>query len=208
MTFTFTIRISQRFSSAQEFQMGNFQTYWSQNVGQGFFVLDFFHGRKILKVDGRDPQNRKKNAPAGRFTCMQLTIWNLTLQSTTRTLIYVRITHFPPHYGKISLMLTTCLFYLNDHHKFCQISHIWISQTWRPCTCNTGTFFIHLSSPYQLPCGNVNGRDWVSRDCMKQVSMSDLLFVINKKKWFHTLIFRILKNLLRTIMGLFIKMIF
>jgi hypothetical protein len=24
----------------------------------------------ILKVDGRDPQNREKNAPAGRFTCM------------------------------------------------------------------------------------------------------------------------------------------
>ena len=73
MTFTFTIRISQRFSSAREFQMGNFQKYWSQNVGQDFFVLDFFHGRKILKVDGRDgrdPQNREKNAPAGRFTCM------------------------------------------------------------------------------------------------------------------------------------------
>jgi hypothetical protein len=37
-------------------------------------VLDFFHGRKILKVDGmdeRDPQNREKNAPAGMFTCME-----------------------------------------------------------------------------------------------------------------------------------------
>jgi hypothetical protein len=53
--------------------MGNFQNYWSQNVGQDFIVLDFFHGRKILKVDGRDgrdPQNREKNAPAERFTCM------------------------------------------------------------------------------------------------------------------------------------------
>ena len=68
MTFTFTVRISQRFSSAREFQMGNFQKYWSQNVGQDFIVLDFFHGRKILKVDGgdgRDPQNPEKNAPAG-----------------------------------------------------------------------------------------------------------------------------------------------
>ena len=40
--------------------MGNFQKYWSQNVGQDFIVLDFFHGRKILEVDGRDgrdPQN-------------------------------------------------------------------------------------------------------------------------------------------------------
>ena len=37
-----------------------------------FIVLDFFHGRKILKDDGRDPQNREKNAPAGRFTCMYL----------------------------------------------------------------------------------------------------------------------------------------
>ena len=56
--------------------MGNFQKYWSQNVGQDFIVLDFFHGQKILKVDGRDgrdPQNREKNAPAGRFTCMA---WN------------------------------------------------------------------------------------------------------------------------------------
>jgi hypothetical protein len=62
MTFTFTIRISLRFSSAREFQMGNFQKYWSQNVGQDFIVLDFFHGRKILKVDerdGRDPQKVK-----------------------------------------------------------------------------------------------------------------------------------------------------
>jgi hypothetical protein len=52
--------------------MGNFQKYRSQNVGQDFFVLDFFH-RRILKVDGRDgmnPQNREKNAPAGRLTCM------------------------------------------------------------------------------------------------------------------------------------------
>ena len=60
MTFTFTIRISRRFSTAREFQMGNFQKYWSQNVGQDFIVLDFFHGRKILKVDGRDPQNWEK----------------------------------------------------------------------------------------------------------------------------------------------------
>ena len=41
---TFTIRISRRFSSAREFQMGNFQKYWSQNVGQDFIVLDFFVG--------------------------------------------------------------------------------------------------------------------------------------------------------------------
>ena len=76
MTFTFTICISRSFSSAREFQMGNFQKYWSQNVGQNFFVLDFFHGQKILKVDGRDgrnPQNREKNAPAGRFICMEVT---------------------------------------------------------------------------------------------------------------------------------------
>jgi hypothetical protein len=38
-----------------------------QNVGQYFFVLEFFYGQKIFKVDGRDgrdPQNREKNAPA------------------------------------------------------------------------------------------------------------------------------------------------
>jgi hypothetical protein len=46
-----------------------------QNIAQDFIVLDFFHGRKILKVDwryGRDPQNREKDAPAGRFTCMYI----------------------------------------------------------------------------------------------------------------------------------------
>jgi hypothetical protein len=59
MTFTLTIRISRRFSSAWEFQMRNFQKYWSQNVGQDFIVLDFFHGRKILKAGGRDSQNRE-----------------------------------------------------------------------------------------------------------------------------------------------------
>ena len=32
------------FSSAREFQMGNFQKYWSQNVGQDFIVLDFLLG--------------------------------------------------------------------------------------------------------------------------------------------------------------------
>jgi hypothetical protein len=72
MTFTFTICISLHFSSVREFQMGNFQKYWSQNVGQDFIVLDFFHGRNILKVDGRDgrdPQNLEKNA-SRRFTCM------------------------------------------------------------------------------------------------------------------------------------------
>jgi hypothetical protein len=44
ISFTFTIRISRCFLSAQEFQMGNFQKYWSQNVGQDFIVLDFFVG--------------------------------------------------------------------------------------------------------------------------------------------------------------------
>jgi hypothetical protein len=54
--------------------MGNFQKYWSQNVGQDFIVLDFFHGQKILKVDGRDPQNQEKNAPAGRFTYIRVNV--------------------------------------------------------------------------------------------------------------------------------------
>ena len=44
---TFTIRISLHFSSAREFQMGNFQKYWSQNVGQDFIVLDFFVGGRL-----------------------------------------------------------------------------------------------------------------------------------------------------------------
>jgi hypothetical protein len=52
MTFTFTIRISLRFSSAQEFQMGNFQKYWSQNVGQDFLYLIFFTGGRFWKLTG------------------------------------------------------------------------------------------------------------------------------------------------------------
>jgi hypothetical protein len=53
---------------------GEFPEILIENVGQDFIVLYFFHGRKILKVDGRDgrdPQNWEKNAPAGRFTCMR-----------------------------------------------------------------------------------------------------------------------------------------
>ena len=46
---TFTIRISLRFSSAREFQMGNFQKYWSQNVGQDFIVLDFLCWGEIVR---------------------------------------------------------------------------------------------------------------------------------------------------------------
>ena len=46
---TFTTRISQRFSSAWEFQMGNFQKYWSQNVGQDFIVPDFFVGGRSCR---------------------------------------------------------------------------------------------------------------------------------------------------------------
>ena len=41
---TFTIRIFQRFSSVRKFQMGNFQKYWLQNIGQDFIVLEFFVG--------------------------------------------------------------------------------------------------------------------------------------------------------------------
>jgi hypothetical protein len=55
MIFTFTIRISRRFSSARKFQMGNFQKYWSQKVGQDFFVLDFFHGRKAAIKNSYKP---------------------------------------------------------------------------------------------------------------------------------------------------------
>jgi hypothetical protein len=53
--------------------VGEFSEILIAKCRSRFFVLDFFHRRKILKVDGRDgrdPQNREKNAPAGRFTCM------------------------------------------------------------------------------------------------------------------------------------------
>jgi hypothetical protein len=66
MTFTFTIRISQRFLSAQEFQMGNFQKYWSQNVGRDFIVYlifsraeDFESWRKGPSKSGAKCSRRK-----------------------------------------------------------------------------------------------------------------------------------------------------
>jgi hypothetical protein len=62
MTFTFTIRISQCFSSAQEFQMGNFQKYWSQNVGQDFLVLYliFFTGGGKLLISIKRAMNSSR----------------------------------------------------------------------------------------------------------------------------------------------------
>ena len=50
MTFTFTIRISQHFSSAREFQMGNFQKYWSQV--KILLYLIFFTGGRFWKLMG------------------------------------------------------------------------------------------------------------------------------------------------------------
>jgi hypothetical protein len=69
MTFTFTIRISLRFFSAGV-PNGEFPEILIAKCRSRFYCTDFFHRRKILKVDGRDgmnPQNREKNAPAGRF---------------------------------------------------------------------------------------------------------------------------------------------
>ena len=114
MTFTFTIRISQPFSSAREFQMGNFQKYWLQNVGQDFLVLDFFHGRKILKVDGRDPQNREKNAPAGRFTCMLIIFINLFLTCISEWIQYESYTMAAV--GVVSLTISTFTIYTVIHN--------------------------------------------------------------------------------------------
>jgi hypothetical protein len=89
---TFTIRISQRFSSAREFQMGNFQKYWSQNVGQDFIALDFFVGgrscgrkrcvREINVSRAWDPVHagdkaltRKGGGLTGMLTTMKKCLW-------------------------------------------------------------------------------------------------------------------------------------
>jgi hypothetical protein len=47
----------------------------------------FFSRRKILKVDGRDPQNREKNAPAGRFTCMTKLVSTISLKLTRTSIL-------------------------------------------------------------------------------------------------------------------------
>jgi hypothetical protein len=41
-------------------------------VGQDFIVLDFFHGRKILKAGGRDSQNRENVFFVGGRSCGRL----------------------------------------------------------------------------------------------------------------------------------------
>ena len=70
MTFTFTIRISRHFSSAREFQMGNFQKYWSQNVGQDFMYLIFFTGGRFWKLtEGTLKIGRKMLPPEGSHVC-------------------------------------------------------------------------------------------------------------------------------------------
>ena len=109
MTFTFTIRISLRFSSARKFQMGNFQKYLSQNVGQDFIVFDFFHRQNILKVDGRDgrdPQNREKNAPAGRFTCMTKLVSTISLKLTRTSILLCFMLIISKHFPYFPLYYT------------------------------------------------------------------------------------------------------
>ena len=71
MTFTFTIRISWHFSSAREFQMGNFQKYWSQNVGQDFMYLIFFTGGRFWKLtEGALKIGRKMLPQEGSHVCI------------------------------------------------------------------------------------------------------------------------------------------
>ena len=127
MTFTFALCISRCFSSAREFQMGNFQKYWSQNVGQDFIVFDFFHGRTILEVDGRDgrdPQNRKKNAPAGRFTCMH--VWHSVFLSK----VFITMsTHY--HYVQIAFQYKMTFHFQSSLIEYttlvivCHFEHCW-----------------------------------------------------------------------------------
>jgi hypothetical protein len=68
MTFTFTICICQCFSSARQFQIGNFHKCWSQNVGQDFFVI--FSRLEDFESWRKGPSKSRKIAPVGRFTCM------------------------------------------------------------------------------------------------------------------------------------------
>ena len=62
MTFTFTIRISQR--------SGEFPEILIAKCRSRFYCTFFFHGRKILKVNGRDgrqPQNRERKILLGEI---------------------------------------------------------------------------------------------------------------------------------------------
>ena len=125
MTFTFTIRISLRFSSAREFQMGNFQKYWLQNVGENFIVLDFFHGPNILKVDERDPQNLENffllggDHAGGKGVCRRL----MSPAQETQSMREIRLLHgrLPRKGGGLTVMHDT-VFLLNSFGAW-----VWIS---------------------------------------------------------------------------------
>jgi hypothetical protein len=116
MTFTFTIHISWRFSSVREFQMGNFQKYWSQNVGQDFIVLDFFHGRKILKVDGRDEGTfkigRKMLPPEGSHVWISNDNYRNTMFPTLIRKLHILHELFPFNAGKM------VHFYFNENNIY------------------------------------------------------------------------------------------
>jgi hypothetical protein len=95
ITFTFTIRISRHFSSAQEFQMGNFQKYWSQNAcepsGGSIFL-------PILRIPSIPPVNFQNLPPMKKIKYKKILTY--ILQS-----IFLEIPNLElPHWRKIYFM--------------------------------------------------------------------------------------------------------
>ena len=137
---TFTIRISRHFSSAREFQMGNFQKYWSQNVGQDFIVLYFFVGRRkrcVREINvsrAWDPVHAGDKAltwetPAkrGRVNRYDLLWVNITWLLLTNNLLWFNITW---------LLLTTNFLRVNITWLLLTTNLLWFNITWLILTTN------------------------------------------------------------------------
>ena len=92
MTFTFTIRISLCFSSAREFQMGNFQKYWSQNVGQDFIILYFFSRAEDFESWWGGQKEPSKSGEKCSRRKVHIYVWMKNIQSleTKKGRIYLK----------------------------------------------------------------------------------------------------------------------
>ena len=145
---TFTIRISRRFSSAREFQMGNFQKYWSQNVGQDFIVLDFFVGgrscgrkRCVLEINVSHAWDkaltRETPAKRGRFNRYALFMHFIFIVYCYLYFLYYKDVYIVLkclfHYRTVDYMMTIqqlCMIYMCKLNNIIPETSHWSHSGW------------------------------------------------------------------------------
>ena len=130
---TFTICISRRFSSAREFQMGNFQKYWSQNVGQDFIVLFYVGGgraggkgvcgrlmspahetqsmREIRLLRGRLP--RKGGELTGMRTMYKCRQYMYNVHCTVHCTFYIPFVYVKPKFQFVNIRQNVLIEWIN-----------------------------------------------------------------------------------------------